>query len=273
MVPAAVLAAAVLCPAPVAADDAYYHMNQTATTDGWGCHGVELWKGDQLLKALPPSEPSTGDFRPCSDLLFQGDTVLSLDPFQEGYVFAWRRADNGSTLIYGSDGTVAGTQQIWKYGPYDRFGGFYPIDFTRVSNTIYISEHYAFGITRITATQGTRATTHVLKGKWPGAGWHTNDGVLPYYVTVDVWYGHTPIVYVAGDKQHGRELWMANDTTNKMVLDIRPGPKSSNIQGLENYPKNINGHGAYATFTANDGTGRARWISDGTLAHTYKLPS
>lgn len=66
-----------------------------------------------------------------------------------------------------------------------------------------------------------------------------------------------------GADAYGRELWIHD---SQMVrLDLRPGPKSSN-------PRNFHDHGPRKVrFIANDGTGKALWVTDGTAAGTHKV--
>lgn len=72
------------------------------------------------------------------------------------------------------------------------------------------------------------------------------------------------LFFVAGDGEHGRELWRSDGTRagTRMVRDIRPGSKNSGIRSLMQL-------GKWLLFTANDGQhGHEPWRSDGTAAGT-----
>lgn len=63
----------------------------------------------------------------------------------------------------------------------------------------------------------------------------------------------------------GRELFLTDGYTVHLIKDIRPGRASSDPRGLELLP---NGK---VRFTADDGHGRATWVTDGTRKGTRKL--
>ena len=65
----------------------------------------------------------------------------------------------------------------------------------------------------------------------------------------------------------GRELWISNGKNdgNKLLLDINPGPASSN-------PTSFSTVGTKTYFSADDGiSGEELWVSDGTEDGTYRL--
>jgi ELWxxDGT repeat protein len=69
-------------------------------------------------------------------------------------------------------------------------------------------------------------------------------------------------VFVAGDAQHGSELWGSDGTNAFLLRDIAPGSADSGIIG----PVSAGGR---VFFSADDGVhGRELWVSDGTTAGT-----
>ncbi len=75
------------------------------------------------------------------------------------------------------------------------------------------------------------------------------------------------VYFTATTYLHGTELWRTDGTAagTSLVLDIRPGPESSDISNLTN----VNGT---LYFTANDGTtGRELWRSEGTPFSTRNV--
>lgn len=66
-----------------------------------------------------------------------------------------------------------------------------------------------------------------------------------------------------GQDSLGRELWIHDSRMRR--VDLRPGAKGSN-------PRNFTAHGRNKVrFIANDGTGKALWVTDGTAAGTHKV--
>lgn len=71
-------------------------------------------------------------------------------------------------------------------------------------------------------------------------------------------------IVTTGTDAAGTELWVHD---RKMVrVDIRPGPRGSNPRWLQD-------KGDRVKFIANDGSGKAIWTSDGTVAGTRKVRS
>jgi ELWxxDGT repeat protein len=163
-----------------------------------------------------------------------------------GFVF---KPVQGS-VVYSSDGTHAGLRWL------DRFGGLgsctLPWVPLVVDRTAYLLTR-CDGIPRLTATRGTKRSTFLMSIRDPEQLTRTGNR----------------IVYVARDRTGvGRELWGTDGTrkVSHVLSDIKPGPASSDIQDLTS-------HGTYATFTADDGHGRADWVTDGTIKGTYKVQS
>lgn len=262
----AVLAAALLNAAPAAASPDLY-VAPTHTADAAGCHGLDVWNGDQIVKTLPADDGQGSGvcgFNDWSAALHNGrlvfDWVISAPDFNG----VW----NDYVATWGSDGTVAGTMSL-KMGSTDCA----PV-FTLVDRTVFMATRcplpwpyarphipvFPYGPSLL-ATRGNPASTFLVPGLDPASDGH---GDWPRFVTVG-----NLIVYVAGGHHKGRELWVSDGTRigSHVLKDIRPGyDDGSRIADLVS-------HGTYATFTANDGHGRAAWITDGTWKGTHKVTS
>lgn len=164
------------------------------------------------------------------------------------------------TYIWESNGELAGTKLIARLYPTDDFGMDLVND-TPLVGVVSYDQGAAYG-TSLIADGG-----YPLPGCDPGTSIrdpHTNQ--RPLYVKIG-----RKIAYAASDNNcQDRELWISayayGTAANMIRIDINPGSNSSLI-------KNLVSHGTYATFTANDGHGRAHWMTDGTVKGTHKVSS
>lgn len=247
---------ALLVGSPAAADmpNSGIHLEHGAK-NAEGCYGLALWNNDTLVKTFAaPKKLGFNDVCPFSDwsvALPNGRFI-----FEWNY---WREATdpNGTPDIarhtWTTDGTVDGTTRLHIPCQVDA-----PPDGDGVSEsqvvggTLFI---WGYSCRRpnldaaIFATKGTQGSTYRLLGNDPSQ--FVSDG--------------TSIVFAAYGAYPNWELWSSRNG-GRLVKDIWPGPQSSNIRDLVS-------HGSYATFTANDGHGRAHWITDGTVKGTHKVNS
>jgi len=153
--------------------------------------------------------------------------------------------------LWRSDGTAAGTFQLS-----DASGELLaPLSYL-VTEQLYffVSNNPIADFPSLWVSDGTPAGTFRLTG--PGAA-----------VTgrPRVWIASQGVLYFSGwDSEHGIELWRTDGTPagTHLVADVRPGPESSNIDGMAE-------HKGQVWFGADDGEhGGSLWRSDGTAAGT-----
>lgn len=248
------LFAALLAPSPAAAASGL-HVAPTETADAAGCHGLDVWNGDQIVNTIPPDD---GDNGSCAINL--QSSVLP----NGRLIFDWRMsrlsmyASYGLTDIYSSDGSHAGLRKLLEFGS----KGCGVQGFAVVDQTAYISSDCGTALGFITATRGTKQSTFVLPGAYPGTYFGSGTQLQPNL------YARTGklIVYnaCACSNSHnlGRELWVSDGTAkgSHLLRDIWPGPTSSVIRDLVS-------HGSFAIFTATEGHGRVGWWTNGTTVH------
>lgn len=248
--------AALMVAPPVSADmpNSGLHLEHGAKNAA-GCYSLELWNADTLITtfaARTPPHPELGEtcaFTDYSTLLPNGR-----------FVFTWRYwsvsqdpdFDTEYIQLWASNGTVDGTERIPTCGGH--------LTFEVVDQTLFVSEQFCQTQSVIKATRGTAASTFKLPGVEAA-------GVPGGFGTLWLRTGKR-IVYDAGLTRHNvnRELYVSDGTRrgSHRLLDIRPGPEGSN-------PILVSSDGTIATFTANDGQGRATWVTDGTVAGTHKV--
>lgn len=181
-------------------------------------------------------------------------------------VFTWRRyeccfrflqSSAFVSYVWETTGHLVGTKLVTSV----TCGGKHSVRF--VNQTVVVSEvcpgegGCCPGWSTITTDTGD------LPGFMPGAGAAADGAQFPLYVTM----GGRRIAYAAdGPTGNGRELWVSGAPFygTATMVDINPGGSSSN-------PRYLKSHGSYATFTADDGHGRALWRTDGTVKGTYKV--
>lgn len=169
------------------------------------------------------------------------------------YIFAGRsRATADTNLeLFVSDGTPAGTillQEI-RAGDY----GAFPKNILSVGSIAYfVATSGGFGHDLLWRTDGTPAGTYEL-----------SDSYEPNTVVVSGGRAY----FWKHDATHGSEPWVSEGTlaTTRVLKDIHTGANDS-LWGLVIVP-----FGSGVIFAANDGTGNALWVSDGTEANTIKF--
>jgi ELWxxDGT repeat protein len=229
---------------PVAAHEVGIHLAQGPADDA-GCHSLEVWNNHYLIETIPADDGWAENpgcaYNEKSALLPNGN-----------FIFDWKisSATFWNTGVWGTDGTPANTQELTNFGT-DFCDGSWQV----IGGTAFVSGMCETHIVArwIEATRGTPASTFILPGDAP-----TGD---PFYVVVG-----ERIVYAAGHPRKGREIWVSNGTPEGSFLlkDIRRGRRSSN-------PSDFVSTGARVYFTANDGTGRADWVTNGKKRGTHRL--
>jgi len=240
--------------------------------DEHGCSSAEVWNGDTLVKTLP-ADPGPLDRWPvqCATYGRQRHLPNGRLLFEWTHYLLWW--DTGGccvvrTDLWASDGTTDGTVPIISWdGDGDH-------QWMLVGRTAYISvlprdRHGDGWCGNLTMTRGTLATTHTIESV--GFKWLDEEGEVPALPFIQRLGGH---VYFSASShpfdgggwlRDGREVWSSNGTRRGTVMlnDIHPGPLGSN-------PQDMAVVGWRLLFTANDGNGRVRWISDGTRKGTRK---
>jgi ELWxxDGT repeat protein len=239
----AVLAAALLNVTPAQAN-AGLHVAPTAQADSAGCHGLDVWNGDVIINTIPPVD-GIGAGAGCavntwSTLLPGGRLIFDWNMTETGV------SPNPDADVYGSDGTPGGLRKI---ATYDESRCSTPNAPKVVVGTAYLRRNCA-AWDYVAATRGTKTSTFQLPG-W-------NLGPL-------VRTGNR-VVYSALGPKLGRELYVSDGARSgsHLLKDIWPGKPSSGIASLHS-------NGTIATFTADDGHGRANWVTDGTVKGTHKV--
>jgi ELWxxDGT repeat protein len=243
--------------------------------DAWGCHGLQVLLGDQVLRTLPPSETPPGDLRVCAAVRWEETLGSFAAPT---LVFEWDPHGGAGPLavVWGSDGTVAGTRPLLTVQGGCRGCENWSLpDIHDIGGRLYLAQTSDHG-GRILVTQGTKDTTEFLGGLNAGAGYRADGYQFPVFqaaIKFGSSYDYRLLYAACGGPRcpTGRELWVSDGTRagSHLLMDIRPGPKSSKIMDLCTLPTNGNWP---VSFTADDGHGRVRWVTDGTVAGTHKSP-
>jgi len=168
------------------------------------------------------------------------------------YVFAGRLKTTaaGNLELFVSDGTAAGTMLLKEIRAGDAAG--FPLNLTSAGAIVYfLATDDGFGHDLLWRTDGTPAGTYQLSGTYAGA----------FAVS------GTRVYFRSHDGTHGSEPWVSEGTlaTTQVLKDIWLGANGS--MGNDS----IYGFGSGVMFTADDGTGRALWISDGSEENTIKI--
>ena len=196
----------------------------------------------------------------------------------------------GGTILWRSDGTRAGTQQVaaidaqsmvaaerWAYvavgfpaelwrtngypagmQPLRRFATA-PSELTAVRGSLFFTAWEIFIGEELWFSNGTAAGTRLVADLVPGSGSSQPHSLAAF---------RDGVLFSAQTAANGRELWFSDGTAQGTVLvaDLVPGPGSAS-------PAEIVAVGSRrAVFSADDGVaGRELWITDGSSAGTSLL--
>lgn len=199
-----------------------------------GVHGEELWKSDGTAAGtmmLDDINPGPGSSNP-ADLTVVGNSIY----------FAANDGVHG-TELWITDGTTAGTKMVADINPGAASSN--PANLTlghgyRGSPLLYFTATGTDGTPQVydAIPQITPAVTELSKGL----------GNIS-----DVVSDGGPVFFSATDVAHGTELWTASPYSAAAVIDINPGPGSSNPMDPTAFNNSI-------YFSADDGThGRELW--------------
>jgi ELWxxDGT repeat protein len=161
---------------------------------------------------------------------------------------------HGTHMLWISDGTLTGTNQITSKVTYDAFG-------TVMNGRIYFRGFSPATGYELWRTDGTDAGTTLVQDTNPGtASSNPSDRLL-------VFANH--IYFSAQTAAKGRELWKTDGTDEGTVLvkDIISGTGSSNTEAL--YKIKVAGNHLY--FVANTNLGEELWKTDGTAEGTIPV--
>lgn len=221
----------------------------------WAAPVGVISKDEVLVKAYTPE---TGWELYTSDGTGNGTTLLhdinpgaaSSDPRQfvnkdkAHYFFA---AGVGGKAVYRTNGKANGLKRVSAY-----FGSSYFMQNMNVAdngNIFFIMYNHELWSSDGSETGGVKLISGID---------------VDSYITIV----HNTAFFVAGDAEHGYELWKSDGTVagTTMVKDINPGPGNSQIYSLFAYGNNV-------FFGASDGIAWGFWKSDGTSAGTTKVSS
>ena len=192
-------------------------------------------KGTKMVKDINPGTPSS---RPGS--LFAWNDKLLFSAFLQ----------NVGLGLWISDGTKAGTKLLKTiFRVPNNFGNIRY--FTPFRGKVFFWAMYNSLASEIWVTDGTKAGTKLVQ-------WFSWGSFMPLARMGNRLY------FAAGYSLSGRELWVTDGTPmgTKMVIDINPGPASSD-------PNLLTPVGNKIFFTASDPKhGIELWVTDGTKAGT-----
>ena len=216
-----------------------------------GTRGVELWKTKGTLastKLVKDIRPGGGSFP--SDLV-SFDGQLFFEAF-----------DGDSSDLWRTDGTTTGTKRVKS--------GVSPEHLTRIGKTLYFSGFNANTGRELWKSNGTSATTSMIKDLAPGTS-----GSGPFSSSPE---GFTKagdnVFFAATNPSVSTELFRTRGTaaTTQLVMDINPdngnpedGPEYSEPEELTN----VNGTLFFSAFT--DAHGRELWKSNGIALGTDEV--
>jgi ELWxxDGT repeat protein len=206
----------------------------------------------------PSSEPLT---LPESFFLFNGKLV-----FTAKY--------SGDRWLWVTDDTLTQLENIYKF---DKGLLYYEYTIPRQNIAVASSAFYFIGEvvgpdttnTGLIMSDGTAAGTKQVLDSLGNKVVPVQDYVLSDYNRVSdfayKWIVYNDTLYfVKSDEQHGAELWRVTDGVAQLAIDLRAGPKSSNISSLIVFDNHL-------YFFADNGAGQALWKSDGTPAGTRRI--
>ncbi len=212
-----------------------------------GIHGNELWRSDgtavgtYLVKDVIPGSASSNPH----EIVVAGKKVYFVT--QNNALFSYE--------LWVSDGTDAGTQLLTTFsrqGP----GVNTAYYLTAVGNSVFFFAYGSFSETVLWKTNGTTSGTVIVKDftdSYEGVLEHTAANGLIYFTL----YSNTT----------GRELYRSDgtETGSFLVKDI------SSVNDYFNGPEQLTAFNGKLYFSADDGSGRKLWFTNGTEAGTQPV--
>ena len=223
--------------------------------DDGGIHGAELWRSDGTLAG-------TGVLKDiCPGACSSSPGALTVS--NGALFFAANDGVHGPEL-WRSDGTAEGTAMLTEILPGSP--GSWASDLVDADGVLYFFADDGVHGRELWTSDGTAAGTHLVKDIAPGTGW--NNG--RFLATS----GHR-LLFAAAYGAQGSAPWVSDGTEEGtvMVADIRPGANAVDphydplISGRDAAPAPQGGF----LFAADDGTGTALWLTDGTPGGTARL--
>jgi len=219
--------------------------------------GIVVSAGGSLHRMNPSTGTTAVFFSPAAEGLqldFHDDFLHTL-----GNRVVFTATDGeGAAQLWATDGTRTGTRLLRSF---ESTGG-WPDSIGERGGLLYFSADDGESGSELWATDGTPAGTRLVKDINPGG-----DSSPAAVVEINPWLNSAaPMMFVAQDGQHGRELWVTDGTEagTRLVRNINPFGDAS-----------INGFGTVggrAFFSADDGVrGSELWVSDGTSAGTFMV--
>ncbi|CAN5655402.1 hypothetical protein BH10BAC3_BH10BAC3_04520 [soil metagenome] len=213
--------------------------------------GAELYKSD----GTEAGTVMLNDIAPGSDWSYPNSFLYKNKAtyFQANELTAYITGNYKGVAIYKSNGQSSGLQRVTAYLNLDKYSfriiNFNVTDRGEVYFILYNHSNFEY---ELWYSNGTETSATMLKtGLYYGN----------YIVTV----GNLAF-FVAGDDEHGFELWKSDGTMHgtKMVNDINPGSDGSYPYSLVSYKNKL-------FFGAFDGNNYSFWTSDGTEKHTTQI--
>ncbi len=240
--------------APVAANGDGITFEAVVQPDG-GC-AVNIRKDGETFKSLSDGIGVDGFVCGIGELPAGGASIESVVRLGDGLVyFQWGR----HVWVWGTGGGGGGGPTSgWSYAGY--YGKTWVTDGTEegtVERPCICPHGWLVGKTILY----TRCNEH--EWEWLMAGGRSGDlyvhapDIAPWAVVGDT-------LYYTNKDRLGRELWSTRGPSFGRLRDIRPGPKGSGI-------KDFRVRWGRLYFTANDGDGVARWVTDGTREGTRRV--
>ena len=214
-----------------------------------GKHGIELWRSDgtdtgtYMVKDINPGEASSG--------------IYEIIAANGKLFFSATTAGNGQELWI-SDGTAKGTQQLMDIS--NGTTSSYPTQFVNVDNTVFFVIASPGFLSQLWKTDGTTAGTMLIKDLQQSTE-------FTYFILGSA-AANGLLFFTATSFTNGRELWRSDGTDAGTYLVKNIGPDQSDSYS----PMQLTEYNNKLYFSADDGTGRKLWVSDGTADGTTYAP-